>query len=73
MVGFFGGTAAGAGSTIVTRDPNCAEPLESFILNTDLKVIDDDNDKALLKEVRKLNQKLDVRGLIVRDKTDTSA
>lgn len=72
-LGFFGGTAAGIGSTIATRDVNCAELLGDNLLNTDLKVIDNDDDDALLKEVKKLNQNLDLQGLIVRDKTDISA
>lgn len=73
VIGFFGGTAAGAGSVIATRDAACAELLETFLLNTDLHIIEDDDQDTLLKEVQKWNPNLETRGLIVRNKTDISA
>lgn len=38
-----------------------------------MKIIGDDIDKVILKHIRMWNQNLDMRGLVVRDKTDISA
>lgn len=73
VIGFFSGTAAGIGSTIKTRDTHCAEPLSSFLLDADLKIIGDDTDEIILTHVQRLNQNLDMTNLVVRDKGDISA
>lgn len=38
-----------------------------------MNIIEDDDDESLLNEVEKFNQNLKLKGLMVRDKTDTSA
>lgn len=73
VIGFFSGTAAGIGSTIQTRDTHCAHALEEYLLNSDLKIIGDDTDEIILTHVEKLNQKLDMTSLVVREKGDISA
>ncbi|WP_339024240.1 hypothetical protein [Spiroplasma endosymbiont of Agriotes lineatus] len=51
----------------------CAKEISEFILNTDLKIINSDNNITILNEVKKLNQSLNINNLYVTEKTNTSA
>ncbi|GAA6238900.1 MAG: hypothetical protein SPLM_10170 [Spiroplasma phoeniceum] len=74
VVGTFTGSAVGAGVGYVTANGDiCAKEINEFVLNTDLKIIEDDNNTTILREVKKLNQSLNIENLYVIDKSNTSA
>lgn len=67
-----GGGGATAGASVVS-DNICAFELSEHILNTDLGIIVDNDKDNLLKEIKKLNQAIQINGLEIEEKSGVSA
>ncbi|WP_342189519.1 hypothetical protein [Spiroplasma endosymbiont of Dilophus febrilis] len=72
-VGFFTGAGVGGGVGFSAAPNTCAKNINEYILNTDLKIINSDDNITILNEVKKLNQSLNINNLYVTEKTNTSA
>lgn len=74
IVGFFGGVGAGGAIITTTVTPRvCTKNLEELLLNRDLGIIEEDDKKNILIELKKLNQALDISDLEIKDKNNVGA
>lgn len=68
-----GATGASIGGTAAAFGCSKNEHLDKLYLNLDLGIIDDDDDRTILNELKKLNQALNIEHLYLTEKTDISS